>query len=99
MPLLLVQSSYPGASPRAAETPALTPEGAASRPRSYDANVALSGIDHVVISVSNWERSNRFYSDVVGTELVALPRGRYAYLRNFYGAPTRPGQSTDELLV
>src|SRR5262245_60481662 len=54
-------------------------EGAASRPRSYDASVASSGIDHVVIGVSNWERSNRFYSDVVGADLVALPRGRYAY--------------------
>ena len=54
-------------------------EGAPSRPRSYDASVASSGIDHVVIGVSNWERSNRFYGDVVGAELVALPRGRYAY--------------------
>ena len=41
--------------------------------------MAPSGIDHVVIGVSNWERSNRFYSDVVGAEVVALPRGRYAY--------------------
>jgi len=32
-----------------------------------------------VIAVSQWERSNAFYRDVVGVELVELPRGRYAY--------------------
>jgi catechol 2,3-dioxygenase-like lactoylglutathione lyase family enzyme len=35
-------------------------------------------LDHVVIAVSDWERSNRFYSEVLGAELV--PRGGgYAY--------------------
>jgi len=38
-----------------------------------------TSIDHVVIAVSDWERSNRFYGDVVGAQLVTLPRGRYAY--------------------
>jgi catechol 2,3-dioxygenase-like lactoylglutathione lyase family enzyme len=66
-------------SPAAARDSRSHAEGAASRPRSYVASVASSGIDHVVIGVGNWERSNRFYSDVVGAELVALPRGRYAY--------------------
>ena len=41
--------------------------------------MAAIGIDHIVIDVTDWERSNRFYRDVVGAELVALPRGRYAY--------------------
>lgn len=36
-------------------------------------------LDHCVIAVSNWERSNAFYRDVVGVELVDLPRGRRAY--------------------
>lgn len=36
-------------------------------------------LDHVVIAVSDWERSNAFYRDVVGAELVVLPRGRWAY--------------------
>ena len=35
-------------------------------------------IDHVVIAVSDWERSNAFYRDVLGAEIV--PRGPvYAY--------------------
>jgi catechol 2,3-dioxygenase-like lactoylglutathione lyase family enzyme len=36
-------------------------------------------VDHVVIAVSDWERSNAFYRDVVRAELVELPRGRHAY--------------------
>jgi catechol 2,3-dioxygenase-like lactoylglutathione lyase family enzyme len=32
-----------------------------------------------VIAVSDWERSNRFYRDVLGAELVALDKGRWAY--------------------
>lgn len=38
-----------------------------------------AGLDHLVIAVSDYERSNRFYADVVGTEVVELDRGRYAY--------------------
>jgi catechol 2,3-dioxygenase-like lactoylglutathione lyase family enzyme len=35
-------------------------------------------LDHVVIAVSNWTRSNRFYSEVLGADVV--PRdGGYAY--------------------
>ena len=37
------------------------------------------GLDHVVVAVSDWERSNRFYRDVVGAEVVEISRGRYAY--------------------
>ena len=33
----------------------------------------IVGIDHCVIAISDWDRSNAFYRDVVGAELV--PRG------------------------
>jgi catechol 2,3-dioxygenase-like lactoylglutathione lyase family enzyme len=36
-------------------------------------------LDHVVIAVSDWDRSNAFYRDVLGAELVELAYGRYAY--------------------
>ncbi len=36
-------------------------------------------IDHVVIAVSDYARSNRFYADVLGAEPVEIGRGRYAY--------------------
>src|SRR5229473_3475336 len=36
-------------------------------------------LDHCVIAVSDWERSNRFYSDVLGAELLELEKGRLAY--------------------
>jgi catechol 2,3-dioxygenase-like lactoylglutathione lyase family enzyme len=36
-------------------------------------------LDHVVIAVSDWTRSNAFYRDVLGAEIVELPYGRYAY--------------------
>jgi catechol 2,3-dioxygenase-like lactoylglutathione lyase family enzyme len=39
----------------------------------------LLALDHVVIAVSDWERSNAFYSDVLGAELVELSGGRWAY--------------------
>jgi catechol 2,3-dioxygenase-like lactoylglutathione lyase family enzyme len=39
----------------------------------------LITLDHVVIAVSDWERSNRFYADVLGAELVELDKGRWAY--------------------
>jgi catechol 2,3-dioxygenase-like lactoylglutathione lyase family enzyme len=32
-----------------------------------------------VIAVTDWKRSNRFYRDVLGAELVELEHGRYAY--------------------
>jgi catechol 2,3-dioxygenase-like lactoylglutathione lyase family enzyme len=35
-------------------------------------------LDHVVIAISDWDRSNAFYRDVLGAEIV--PRGRtFAY--------------------
>ncbi|HZQ64282.1 MAG TPA: VOC family protein [Gaiellaceae bacterium] len=36
-------------------------------------------LDHCVVAVSDWERSNAFYRDVLGAELVELDKGRYAY--------------------
>jgi catechol 2,3-dioxygenase-like lactoylglutathione lyase family enzyme len=35
-------------------------------------------LDHCVIHVSNWERSNAFYRDVLGAEMVAMGNG-WAY--------------------
>ena len=35
-------------------------------------------LDHCVIHVSDWERSNRFYTQVMGAELVTRPVG-FAY--------------------
>ena len=32
-----------------------------------------------MVAVSDWERSNRFYADVLGAELVELAYGRFAY--------------------
>ena len=33
------------------------------------------GLDHVVIHVSDWERSNRFYRDVLGAEVLRRGEG------------------------
>jgi catechol 2,3-dioxygenase-like lactoylglutathione lyase family enzyme len=41
--------------------------------------VGVTGLDHVVIAVSDWERSNAFYRSVLGAEVVEMDRGRYAY--------------------
>jgi catechol 2,3-dioxygenase-like lactoylglutathione lyase family enzyme len=41
--------------------------------------VGVTRLDHVVVAVSDYERSNAFYRDVVGAELVELDRGRVAY--------------------
>jgi len=64
-------------------------------------------LDHCVVHVSDWERSNRFYRDVMGAELIARPAG-FAYRfgdtqLNLHGPgvtphpvarlPVRPGNS------
>lgn len=36
-------------------------------------------LDHVVIAVTDWDRSNAFYRDVLGAEIVEISRGRFAY--------------------
>jgi catechol 2,3-dioxygenase-like lactoylglutathione lyase family enzyme len=50
--------------------------------------------DHCVVHVSDWERSNNFYRDVVGVELTAND-GRWAYRfanaqLNLHGPGTKP---------
>ena len=71
--------------------------------------MGLTGLDHVVIAVTEWERSNAFYRDVLGVEIVEVPYGRFAYLLpdgrrlNVHGPgstpspravdPVRPGNS------
>ena len=42
-------------------------------------SVAAVRLDHCVIAVTDWDRSNAFYRDVLGAELVELEYGRYAY--------------------
>ena len=36
-------------------------------------------LDHVVIAVSDWDRSIRFYRDVMGAQVVDHPDGRVAF--------------------
>jgi catechol 2,3-dioxygenase-like lactoylglutathione lyase family enzyme len=38
----------------------------------------VAALDHCVIAVSDWDRSNAFYTDVLGAELVARGEG-YVY--------------------
>jgi catechol 2,3-dioxygenase-like lactoylglutathione lyase family enzyme len=42
------------------------------------AEVARVALDHCVVHVSDWERSNAFYRDVLGAELVPVGKG-WAY--------------------
>ena len=52
------------------------------RPPAPFPRTPVPGLDHVVIAVAEWERSNAFYRDVVGAELVGLedpPRWRYRF--------------------
>lgn len=41
--------------------------------------VSKTRLDHCAIGISDWERANGFWRDVVGAELVRLPRGLWAY--------------------
>jgi len=41
--------------------------------------VAAVSLDHSVVAVSDWARSNAFYRDVVGAELIQGRQGRFAY--------------------
>jgi catechol 2,3-dioxygenase-like lactoylglutathione lyase family enzyme len=41
--------------------------------------VGVTGLDHVVIAVSDWDRSNAFYRDVLSAEIVEIEGGRCAY--------------------
>jgi catechol 2,3-dioxygenase-like lactoylglutathione lyase family enzyme len=58
-------------------------------------------LDHCVIAVSDWERSNRFYSKVLGAELVELDKGRFAYRfgeqqLNVHGPGSEPHPRADD---
>ena len=53
-------------------------------------------LDHCVIHVSDWERSNAFYTTVLGAELITRPTG-YAYRfgdkqLNVHGPGVRPAE-------
>ncbi len=55
-----------------------------------------SKLDHCVIHVSDWERSNAFYTTVLGAELITRPTG-YAYRfgdkqLNVHGPGVRPAE-------
>src|SRR3954452_13942726 len=55
-------------------------------------------LDHSVLAVSDWDRSNAFYRDVLGAEVIELASGRYAYRYattqlNVHG----PGEPASEL--
>jgi catechol 2,3-dioxygenase-like lactoylglutathione lyase family enzyme len=60
-------------------------------------------LDHVVIAVSDWERSNAFYRDVVGAEIVRRGDG-YAYRfgdqqLNVHGPGMSPGLLAKQRVV
>jgi catechol 2,3-dioxygenase-like lactoylglutathione lyase family enzyme len=40
----------------------------------------VTRLDHVVVAVSDWARSNTFYRDVVGAELVDRGDGTWRYV-------------------
>ena len=53
-------------------------------------------LDHCVIHVSDWGRSNRFYAEVMGAELVPRPAG-WAYRfgdkqLNVHGPGVKPAE-------
>lgn len=59
-------------------------------------------LDHCVITVSEWERSNCFYRDVLGAELIPFPNG-WAYRfgneqLNVHG-PGQPGDPNARIPV
>jgi catechol 2,3-dioxygenase-like lactoylglutathione lyase family enzyme len=55
-------------------------------------------LDHSVLAVSDWERSNAFYRDVLGVEVIPLESGRYVYrLANTQLNVHGPGAPAGEL--
>ncbi len=64
---------------------------------------AKTALDHVVIAVSDFERSNEFYRDVVGVTVVELGAG-YAYRLgdvqvNVHGTGVDPDPATTQRIV
>jgi catechol 2,3-dioxygenase-like lactoylglutathione lyase family enzyme len=43
------------------------------------ARVSSVDLDHCVIAVTDWDRSNRFYRDVIGAKIVMVAEQRWAY--------------------
>lgn len=59
-------------------------------------------LDHCVITVSDWERSNRFYRDVLGAELVPAGNGwayRFGSVRLNVHGPGQPGDPNARIPV
>jgi catechol 2,3-dioxygenase-like lactoylglutathione lyase family enzyme len=59
-------------------------------------NMVPTKLDHCVIHVSDWERSNKFYREVMGAELVQRPVG-WAYRfgdkqLNVHGPGVKPAE-------
>jgi catechol 2,3-dioxygenase-like lactoylglutathione lyase family enzyme len=55
-------------------------------------------LDHSVIAVSDWERSNAFYREVLGAEVIRLESGRHVYrLANTQLNVHGPGEPATEL--
>jgi catechol 2,3-dioxygenase-like lactoylglutathione lyase family enzyme len=54
-----------------------------------------AGIDHVVIAVSDWERSNAFYRDVLGVEVVPREAGFVYRLGEQFLSVHGPGFATE----
>jgi len=57
-------------------------------------------LDHCVIHVTDWERSNAFYTGVLGAELIARPVG-FAYRfgdrqLNVHGPGVAPAEATSQ---
>ena len=74
--------------------------GAGARAADADEGVETMAVptklDHCVIHVSAWERSNKFYSEVMGAELVERPAGwsyRFGDKQlNVHGPGVRPAE-------
>lgn len=54
-------------------------------------------LDHCVVHVSDWERSNTFYRDVLGAAVIERPNGGFAYRfgeaqLNLHGPGVRPAE-------
>jgi len=47
--------------------------------RKHTRSAAEIRLDQIVIAVPDWERSNQFYRNVLGAELVDVDSGRTAY--------------------
>jgi catechol 2,3-dioxygenase-like lactoylglutathione lyase family enzyme len=59
-------------------------------------------LDHCVIAISDWDRANRFYRDVLGAELVRLGSGwayRFGEAQLNVHGPGQPGEPNARIPV